>query len=243
MATNIVIPMAGLGSRLPPSRYGTIKPLIPIGGVPMIKHVVESLNLSGRFIFIYRQNDFSYKLKKVLLEIDKVAEILVLDKLTKGPVETCLSAKHLINNNSDLVIANADQIMRWSSVQFIKATQKKELDGLIVTYTSTSHKNSFASLNNQGYVSRIKEKEVISDIALVGIHYWRRGSDFVESAEDMISQKSMDFGEYYIGPSYNQLIQKGLKIGVHHIPSYQYNPVGIPEDLEKYKEELCKNII
>jgi dTDP-glucose pyrophosphorylase len=207
----------------------------------MICHVVESLNLDGRYIFIYRRDEFSAELEKVLREMEKPAEFLIVDELTKGPAATCLAARELINNDSELVIANADQIMWWNSSQFLSSARSKGLDGVIVTYTSTSKRNSFARLNKNGFVTEVREKEVISEISLVGIHYWRKGQEFIKSAEKMISEGRLALGEFYVGPTYNFMIESGAKIGIYHIPGWQHNPVGVPEDLEKFKEKMCKS--
>ena len=233
--------MAGLGSRLPISVYKTIKPLIPINGTAMIRLVVDSLNLDGRYIFIYRRDEYSTELEKVVGELEIPVEIVVVEELTKGPADTCLAASELINNDSELVIANADQIMWWNSNQFLSSARSEGLDGVIVTYSSTSERNSFARLSRNGLVTEVREKEVISEIALAGIHYWRKGKDFIRSAEKMISEGRYALGEFYVGPTYNLMIESGAKIGIYHIPGYQHNPVGIPEDLEKYKEKICKN--
>jgi dTDP-glucose pyrophosphorylase len=242
MALNIVIPMAGLGSRLPFSAYGTIKPLIDINGNPMISHVINSLNLSGKYIFIARRDEFSVELEKVISQAKKNYEFVLIDELTRGPAETCLAAKYLIDNEDELVIANADQIMWWDGVQFLNSARSEDYNGMIVTYTSSSDRNSFARLNRNGLVTEVREKEVISELALAGIHYWRNGKDFIESAEKMISEGRYSMGEFYVGPTYNFLIEKDSKIGNYHIPGFQHNPVGTPDDLEKYKEKLCKDI-
>ena len=241
MTINIVVPMAGLGSRLPISVYRTIKPLIPINGTAMIRLVVDSLNLNGKYIFIYRRGEYSTELEKVLSKMEIPAEFVVIEELTKGPAETCLAARELINNDSELVIANADQIMWWNSNQFLSSARSEGLDGVIVTYSSTSERNSFARLSRNGLVTEVREKEVISEIALAGIHYWRKGKDFIKSTEKMISEGRCALGEFYVGPTYNLMIESGAKIGIYHIPGYQHNPVGVPEDLEKYKEKICKN--
>jgi len=238
---NVVVPMAGLGSRLPPEKYGTIKPLIPIDGIPMIRLVVESLDMDGNYIFIYKKDEYSADLVATLSDLNVSFQLIAINQLTRGPAETCLEAKSLIDNDEELVIANSDQIMWWNSRQFLGAVRANNLDGAIVTYTSTSERNSYARLNRFGLVTEVREKSVISSIALSGIHHWRRGKDFVSSAETMIQQKRLEHGEFYVGPTYNLLIESGLKIGIHHIPEFQHNPVGVPEDLERYKEKLCKH--
>ena len=230
---NILIPMAGEGTRFKTAGYKQEKPLIPVSGKPMIQQAIETLKISGRYIFIIRR---SLDLKEYLQRISPSSTIIEIDKTTGGAAETALYAKDHIDNDDPLVIANCDQIMHWNGSQFESLCLSTDLDGMIVTYYKTSDRNSYARVNDDGLVTEIKEKEVISDISLNGIHFWQRGKDFIWSAEEMLrlEDKAVN-GEYYIGPTYNHLINKGCKIGIYHIPTSQHHAVGIPEDLEKYE--------
>jgi len=125
--------------------------------------------------------------------------------------------------------------MRWDSLKFIDYINRHDYDGIVVTYTSNVKKNSYAKINLKREVVEIKEKEVISNISLNGIHYWKHGSLFVSSAEYMIKNNMRTNNEFYIGPSYNQLIKNGKKIGIYHIPKDQHFAVGTKEDVEKYE--------
>ena len=236
----IIIPMAGLGSRFPENIYKFSKPLIPINGTPMIVHTINSLSIAGDYIFIIIRDKYTEDLMSVLTNSFKSCEIIILNKTTQGAAETCLTAKNYISENEELIIANSDQIMWWNSELFIKSTQANSIDGMIVTFKSNSQANSFARIDVHGNVTEIVEKKVISDLALNGIHYWRTARDFFWSAETMILAQNKTFGEYYIGPSYNYLIAKGFRLAVHHLPDFQHNPVGTPEDLIAYKEKLWR---
>jgi dTDP-glucose pyrophosphorylase len=230
---NIVIPMAGEGTRFKNAGYEQIKPLIPVNGKPMIQRAVESLKITGHYIFIIKRNN---ELKEFLKKTLPVSTIIEIDETTRGAAETVLYAKQYIDNYHPLIIANCDQIMHWNGSQFGDLCWSTNLDGIIVTYYKTSDRNSYARVSENGFVSEIKEKEVISNISLNGIHFWKRGEDFVWSAEEMLrlEDKAIN-GEYYIGPTYNHLIKKGRQIGIYHIPTSQHHAVGIPEDLEKYE--------
>lgn len=238
---NIIIPMAGLGSRFPESVYQTCKPLIPINGIPMIAHTISSLNLSGNYIFILKQDKYTDELISVLKNIRVESKIIVLEESTSGPAETCLAARQYLLDQEELMIANSDQIMWWNSELFVNCTKVNSIDGLIVTFNSKSPANSYAKINKDGNVIEVKEKEVISDLALSGVHYWKKAQDFFWSAETMIQASNKSMGEYYIGPTFNYLIAKGFRLGIHHLPGFQHNPVGVPEDLQTYKEKLWKD--
>lgn len=232
---NIVIPMAGEGTRFPRDTYKIPKPLIEIDGVPMVQRAINSLGLIGTYYFIIRKDSYYDQVCTLLHSIYPSSKIISVEETTEGPASSCLLFRDLINNDEELVIANCDQIMWWDSELFLSSARYYKYDGLVVTYTTTTPKNSYARINCEGFVQEIKEKEVISDISLNGIHYWRKGKYFVKSAEEMITfGDRAPNGEFYVGPTYNYMIKNGYKIGIYHIPNYQHNPVGVPEDLNLF---------
>lgn len=236
---NIVIPMAGEGTRFPRDTYKIPKPLIDIHGTPMIQKAIESLGLPGTYHFVVRKDSYYDQVCSLLHKILSDPKIISVEETTEGPASSCLLFKDYINTEEELVVANCDQIMWWDSDLFLTVARYYKYDGMVVTYTTDTPKNSYAEIDRYGFVKRIAEKEVISDISLNGIHYWRKGKYFVQSAESMIKWNDRaPNGEFYVGPSYNHMISNGLKVGIHHIPNFQHNPVGVPEDLERYKK-LC----
>ena len=236
---NILIPMAGLGSRFKASGYTVPKPLIPIEGKPMIENAVDTLGIKGNFIFITQKK---HNLKSHLQSIYENCNVIEIDYITKGSACTCLLAKEYINNDLPLIITNCDQIMWWDDKSFATFVENYPYDGFVVTYTSDTIKNSYIRLNRDGFGVELAEKQVISSISLNGIHYWRQGKDFVYSAETMIKNNENYNGEFYVAPTYNNLIKKGKKIGVYHIPNEQHNAVGTPEDLIKYADKTYEII-
>lgn len=230
---NVLIPMAGRGSRFNLPQYNLPKPLIKIKEKHLIEYVIDSLDLIGNYIFVVQKYHVDYYgIDNLLKKIKPDCKIIQIDHVTEGPACSALLAKDYIDNEEELVITNCDQIMEWNSQIFL--ANCRFYDGAVVTYHEYSTKNSYAKLNKDGSVLQIKEKEVISNVSLNGIHYWKRGSYFVQSAEDMIRQNERYNNEFYIGPSYNHMISNGLNVGIYHIPNQQHNAVGVPEDLEKY---------
>lgn len=236
---NILIPLAGLGKRFSDEGFTEPKPLIKIQNKEMILHAIDSLGINGKYLFVIRKSDFSENLKKILKLHNSDATIMEIDYLTDGPACTALLMKKYINNEEPLVIANCDQIMWWDGEFFIKSINNNVHDGIIVTYYANTPKNSYAKVDRSGRVINIKEKEVISNISLNGIHYWKHGKDFVDSAEEMIAKKDKSInGEYYIGPTYNYMIKNNKRVGIFHIPDVMHNSVGTPDDLREYLRKL-----
>jgi dTDP-glucose pyrophosphorylase len=230
---NILIPIAGLGSRFP--NYPLPKPLIDVNNKLMIQAAIDSLAIEGNLIFIVRsQHIQQFEIDQKLRSIYD-CQIISVDHLTEGPACTALLAEDIINNNEPLIIANCDQIMHWDSQTFKSFCTNYPHDGFVVTYFANTTKNSYAKIDQSGFVIDIKEKEIISNISLNGIHFWKRGSDFVSSAKEMIlNNDRAPNNEFYIGPSYNYMISNNLKVGIYHIPNEQHWAIGTEEDLNIY---------
>jgi NDP-sugar pyrophosphorylase family protein len=232
---NIVIPMAGLGSRFSDAGYTTPKPFIEIEGKPMILEAVNTLGFEGNYIFIIRKDEY---IKNRMKEIFPNSQIIEVDYLTDGPASSVMLAKEFINNDEELIVANCDQIMWWDAETVIKQIRVMDYDGVVVTYHETTPKNSYARINRRGYVTKMAEKQVISNVSLNGIHYWKKGKYFVESTESMVEKNIRFNNEFYVSLTYNQMIEKGLKVGIYHIPNEFHNAVGTPDDLNRYFEKI-----
>ena len=215
------------------------KPLIEKNGKPLIRHAVETLDISGRYIFIVqKEHREKYDLDHILYNIKRDSLIIETDVITEGPACSALLAKDYIDNNEELIIANCDQIMQWNGLLFMDVA--RNYDGCVVTYHNSNTKNSFAKINKYGLVTDIQEKKAISEIALVGIHYWKNGKYFVDSAKKMIANNDRCNNEFYVGSTYNYMIKDNLQVGIYHVPNQQYIPVGTPEDFETYLKVMDK---
>lgn len=233
---NVLIPMAGAGTRFEKAGYTFPKPLIDVNGKPMIQYVVENLSVKANFIFIVQKSHREkYNLDTLLNLITPNCKILEVDSLTEGAACTALIAKELINNDSPLFFANSDQFVEWKSEEFFYKMQETDCDGGIVTFESTHPKWSFAKTNELGYVTEVAEKNPISNLATVGFYYWKHGSDFVKYAEDMIEKNIRVNNEFYVCPVFNQAIQDNKKIITFNIDKMW--GLGTPEDLDYFLKE------
>ena len=232
---NVLIPMAGAGSRFEKAGYTFPKPLIEVKGKPMIQLVVENLNIDANHIFIVQKKHYEeYHLKALLNLITPNCKIVQVDEITEGAACTTLLAKEFINNNDPLLIANSDQFIKWDSNNFLYSMTSPEIDGGILTFKATHPKWSFAKLGNDGFVEKVAEKEPISDLATVGIYYWAKGSDYVKYAEKMIEKDIRVNNEFYVCPVYNEAIQDSKKIKTFDVEEMW--GLGTPEDLTKFLE-------
>lgn len=230
---NVLIPMAGAGSRFEQAGYTFPKPLIDVDGKPMIQRVVENLNIDAKHIFIVQKEHYEkYSLKHTLNLISPNCEIVQVEGLTEGAACTTLLAKEFINNNQPLVLANSDQYVQWDSNQFMYSSMADDIDASILTFHSTHPKWSYAKLNDDGFVIEVAEKKPISEHATVGIYFWRKGSDYVKSAEQMIEKNIRVNNEFYVCPVYNEALLNGARVKTFHIEKMW--GLGTPEDLETF---------
>lgn len=232
---NVLIPMAGAGSRFQQAGYTFPKPLIDVEGKPMIQVVVDNLNIDATYIYVVqKEHRAKYNLDTLLNLITPNCKIVEVDGITEGAACTTLLAKEFIDNDSPLVMANSDQFVEWDSNEFMYKMIEQKVDGGILTFTATHPKWSFAKVDEYGYVTEVAEKNPISDIATVGVYYWAKGSDYVKYAEQMISKNIRTNNEFYTCPTFNEAIADGKKIKTFNIEKMW--GLGTPEDLNYYLE-------
>jgi HAD superfamily hydrolase (TIGR01509 family) len=233
---NILIPMAGAGSRFEQAGYTFPKPLIEVNNKPMIQVVVDNLNIDANYIYVVQKaHRKKYNLDTMLNLITPGCKIVEVDGLTEGAACTALLAKEYINNDAPLFFANSDQFVEWDSNEFMYKMNETNADGGIVTFKATHPKWSFAKINpHTGLVEEVAEKNPISDDATVGYYYWKHGSDFVKYAEEMIEKDIRVNNEFYVCPVFNQAIEDAKEIRIFNVKKMW--GLGTPEDLNYYLE-------
>ena len=234
----VLIPMAGEGSRFAKEGYTFPKPLINVCGKPMIQLVVENLDFDCEYIFLVRKAHID-KYTGLIDTLDRITngrfQYVVVDGLTEGAACTALLAEGLIDNDEDLLIANSDQYIDYQAPNFNMLKNQTNCDAIVYTFNAVHPKWSFVKTNSRGFITEVAEKKPISNIATCGIYWYRKGSDFVKYAKQMIDKDIRVNNEFYIAPVYNELVGDGKTI----IPFYvdKMWGIGTPEDLNIFLRE------
>lgn len=240
---NIVVPMAGRGSRFSNAGYKMPKPLIDVHGHYMIEYVTKNLTpqIEHRFIYICQEEHLEkYQLEKYLRQIAPNCVVVTVDHITEGAACTVLLAEEYINSNDPLMIANSDQYIDTDINHYLR--QMNNHDGLIMTMPANDPKWSFIKVDEKNLVSMVREKEVISNEATVGVYNYKHGKDFVKYAHLMIGKNIRVNNEFYVAPVYNEMIDAGMKITYFDVGEKMYG-LGTPEDLSEFlKTELSKTV-
>jgi dTDP-glucose pyrophosphorylase len=248
---NIVIPMAGLGSRFTDYGFKINKYLLPIDDrlTKMIESAIVSLNAPAGtgFIFILREESGPDTSLRILLtsichKNNYNCKICSSPSLTEGPTSTVYIAKEYINNDTPLIVSNSDQILDWNFNSFYDHCSS--YDGGVLTYKpsyelipGSKDKNSFVRCDHEGKPLQFTEKIVISDEALVGVHYYKKGSYFVEAAEYTFENNMRaPNGEFYLSLTYQAMIHLGKSLTTYNLSNNggTYYAVGEPGDYFKY---------
>lgn len=239
MRLNIVIPMAGRGSRFQEAGYILPKPLIEIDGKAMVEVVIQNLRPQRPHQFIFlclKEHLGDYRIDQKLKEVAPGCRIVTVESITQGAACTVLLAKDLIDNDQPLMLANSDQWVDFSVDDYLQTFDETPWDGLILTMTATNPKWSFLRLNECSEITEVVEKHAVSNEATVGIYNYRRGKDFVRSAASMIRKNLRVNNEFYVAPAFNEMLREGKKIGYVNIGSDTEGMYGLgtPQDLERF---------
>lgn len=232
----IVVPMAGRGSRFANAGFELPKPLIEVVDMPMIQLVVRNLRPSAphRFIFLCLQEHLDkYPMASLLTEVAPGCIIVPVNGVTQGAACTVLLASDYIDSSDPLMIANSDQWVDVAIDDYLHAFEDPTVHGLIMTMTADDPKWSFVRLDERDQVIEVVEKQVVSNEATVGIYNFRHGNEFVAAAKEMIEMELRVNNEFYVAPCYNHLIESGKKVAFVNIGREgdgMYG-LGIPDDL------------
>lgn len=234
---NVVLPMAGHGSRFRARGIDVPKPLIDVRGRPMYAWAMDSLplELATRLIFVC----LAEHLADGALERDLRAryghlplEIVPLEHVTQGQACSVLAARALIDDATPLLVYNADTYTRSDLARTLPALAP-DVDGLLSVFEAPGTKWSFARVDATGRVVETAEKQRISPWATTGLYWFRHGHDFVRHADAMIRDADRTGGEYYVAPVYNRLIAEGRHVRID--VAEQVWVLGTPEDLDHFE--------
>lgn len=217
----IIVPMAGRGSRLRPHTLTVPKPLIPIGGKPIVQRLVEDIAKVANepieeIAFII--GDFGSEVEQHL--------IAVAEKLgAKGTVYTQdepLGTAHAIkcaepSMQGDVVVAFADTLFRADF------NLDKTSDGVIwVKQVEDPSAFGVVKLDDNGYITDFveKPKEFVSDLAIIGIYYFKSAETLMNEINDIMDQDIREGGEYQLTTALENLRSKGAKFSLGKVDDW-----------------------
>ena len=248
-----LIPMAGVGARFARDKFTDPKPLIDVGGEPMIIRATKNLPDAGRWVFICRKEHLEeYALQKTLKNTYRGCTIVAIDYLTEGQASTCLVAEQHIDKDNSLLISACDNGMLYNEDLLDELIRDSSIDALIFTFRNnvTATRNpqmyGWVKVDKHGRVEQVSVKVPISsdpagDHAVVGTFWFRRGKYFTDAAREMIKSNTRINNEFYVDECVNNAVAAGLNVRVFEVDKYIC--WGTPQDLATYNywREYFKN--
>ncbi len=244
MLTNVIIPMAGAGSRFLAEGFSLPKPFIDIGGRMMVERVLEGLHCPNAHYTLIIQRSFREHHAELLHRLEEQFHVafVCVERLTQGACCTVLAAHRLINNDLPVVFADSDNIFAPGVfAHFVEESLARRVDGCLLTFPSTESCFSYAAVNEQGFVTATREKEPISTHAIAGAYLFARGRDFVHCALQTLIYGERCKREYYMSNVYNWVIKNGMKVCIHMISSSDFYCVGTPEQMRDFIKRTGKH--
>lgn len=235
---NILIPLAGKNQFFSEAEYLFPKPLIEFNGKTMIEHIIDnfsSIQKEKQFIFIVNSEDCKkYHLDNVLnILTNHTCKIIKLDAETKGAACSAMMAVEYIDNDTPLVIANADQLFDICLDEVINSFDN--YDAGVITFESVHPRWSFVRLNGENRVIETAEKRPISKSAIAGFYYFKKGRDFISSSSKMIKKDASVNGLYYISPVLNEMVLENKEINIFKIENAKYHTFYTPQKIKEFE--------
>ena len=219
---NIVIPMAGRGSRLRPHTLTVPKPLVPVAGKPMVQRLVEDLiNMApekveniGFIIGPSFEPEVPGQLTAIAEKLGAKAHISTQES-PEGTAHAMLCAKELLVGKT--IIAFADTLFD-ADYKFDTSA-----DGVIMTQKVEDPRPfGVVELNNDGHIINFVEKpqEFVSDLAIIGIYYFNKAEDIRAEMQYLIDNDIREKGEYQLTNALEAMKQKGAKFGTGQVTEW-----------------------
>ncbi|MAQ69829.1 MAG: nucleotidyltransferase [Flavobacteriales bacterium] len=236
---NIIIPMAGKGTRLRPHTLSTPKPLIEIAGKSIIERiidlVVQKSNTSIQKIgFIIERPDPNIEnMFKSILSAKNIDYEVFFQGEARGTAHAIYCAKNMLNGPT--LIAFSDTIFD-TDLDF-----DAESDAcILVKEVDDPSAFGVVKLNNSGYITDFIEKPQtpISNLAIVGVYYFKNGSSLKKEIENLLDNNIILNGEYQITTALENLKNRNFQFSINRIKSWL--DFGNPNNLLASHAEILK---
>lgn len=231
-----VIPMAGKGTRT--KSLGEFKPFITIRGKKILEWFLLSIknNISPKDYFVFITTEYFSQKFKVEYEIKKIwgnyqlkngIKLLTCPETPKGTSATVYLARKELILNKPVTIINPDQCL-----DFVLPNSLEFQTGYLAIYAEFSNKSGYVKIKN-GRISCFIEKNNLSNLASAGVFILSEGQALISALENQFKQKILTNNEYYLGPAFNFLINKGYKI--YPLPIKAKYDLGNIEDINHFE--------
>ncbi|MCF4175270.1 NTP transferase domain-containing protein [Vibrio sp. McD22-P3] len=237
---NLVVPMAGLGSRFSKAGYKFPKPLEDLHGKPFfwwsIQSVAREIKISSLTCVVLREHVETFDIDKKVLGYFPDAKFVILDELSDGALDSAMAGLKSCDNQEPILINDCDHAFEIKGLpEIVSRLSSGKVDGYLCHFKADSPAYSYAKYNkDSGLLEFTAEKEVISELAIAGL-YMFRNKQIIESYFEEYKEKCT-YNETFISGLYNFMAQDGMLIKGKQLESHL--SFGTPEELTLAKRNL-----
>ena len=236
---NIVMPMAGRGSRYVNSGELLPKPLVEVAGAPMFSWALRSLEglcLSKLIVVVLAEHERQFRMSEQIRRFAPASTaIVMLPEITEGQLCTVLAARDHFQLDSDLLITSSDTYVISAIKRHIEELPE-DCQGLISVADLPGEQWSFAKTNEDGRVVEVAEKKRISRHASTGLYYFSDTGEFISAAEEILAEGERTRGEYYVMPLYRKYIERGWRVEISR--AEEMWDLGTPEAKRFFEQQV-----
>jgi dTDP-glucose pyrophosphorylase len=196
--------------------------------ISVIQRIINSCEQidNAKIIFSVLEADAKqFNLIDVLKQLSSGANLRITPDLTKGSACTALLAACELVQDHELLILSANEIVDIDLVKLLENFRSLKFDAATVVFHSIHPRYSYVQIDDQNYISEIAQRDPISNTATTGLFWFKKTSDFVDAAKNMIIFRSPVKDNYYVGLTLNELILGGKKVGFQRISEDMYIPL------------------
>lgn len=238
MATNILVLAAGQIA-FDPHDGGYPLCLTEIEGTSLIERIVGNMRsvCGGDYTFAFLGKDVKkFYLDRVAALLAPTARIVEVKESTKGSACTALLAACQLEPDNELLIVSANELVDVQFGPILEQFRAQDLDAGALTFRSIHPRYSYVKVGNAGLVVEAAQQKPISHLATAGAFWFRRTADFVSAAESMIRKNANVGGNFYVAPTFNELILRHKRIGVLPLDPAKYVPMKTERQLSQIEQ-------
>lgn len=237
---NIIITMAGLGSRFKKAGYEVPKYMVEVNGKNLFQWSMSSLSDFNKqdnvkYIFIARKENNSSQF--ILNEMKKNnitnVHIIEIDESTDGQATSALLAEKYWNEEEEMIVYNIDTYVEEGTMKYSDI----QGEGFIPCFNAEGDHWSFVKLDNNGNATEVREKQRISNNCTVGLYYFKSCKLYKSLYKEYYKDNAnLEKNEKYIAPLYNYMIKLGMNVRISDLPFEKVHVLGTPEEVEEFRK-------
>lgn len=241
-ALNLVMPMAGRGSRFARQGIHEPKPLIDLGGKPFFWWAVESVRRAaplGELVFVILEEHVrEWALDRSIRDFYPTATVLAIPEVTSGSAETAALGVAALKGTGPLAINDCDHAFVASGLEAVIRDLEQDTAGTLMTFRADSPNYSFVRLAPDGSVSGTVEKEVASPFAIAGCYLFRSPALFTQQYHAYV--ENCPYNELFISGMYNQMLAEGKLVS--KLVLDQHFAFGTPDEYVAVEARLLREL-